>query len=565
MTFLEVATPVWQPTELEAPDSGPFQRLFQTSFDGDRQEAATLENPSELESTTEAEFTSETMELQYSSLDEVLGGETTELNEYAGETAGGFEYDSPPTTQQRPAPKIATNFSRAALALLPSAFEAKGLARLEVAVPTKNIWWLVDLAKKGTRKHWTKQMAVSWAEFIQLVPQVKVHVDLFKVRPLDPVQPVVMTSFEAYAQKASPSRINLFAHATLSFKPQLEKLLDERLGDLLVKGGLPPNINTTTTPDQRAEHFLVIYAEIPPGMSRLLEDERHRVIDNFVFDRSELTAHHKEVLDATARYIHDSWQTHRKVKWLHIEGHTDKIGTREYNLGLGLRRADAAAAYLKDALRKLSVDPAVLGWETVSRGAEEPVAKEHPLNRRVEISLGVVDDPPTNALKIEDVISRLQTLLTNQRVMDPDQSERLLCVLGKLRQGNADDRYASSAVVFYALFRDRTRPSPGHWPTFRLQLIDPLRFGPLLTDTAVLKNLVAIEDDLIGGAGELQRLIDYYAVIDDLVGQTISTKGMSTAGILGPQITWWKGELLKRVTDDNKKSVYACYRKLFGF
>jgi outer membrane protein OmpA-like peptidoglycan-associated protein len=564
MTFLEVATPAWQPGELEAPDSGPFQRLFETSVDGDHHESATFEHAGALGSESETELTPETMELQYSSLDELIGGETFELTEYSDETVGGLEYDSPPTAQARPGtPKVLTKFSRTALAVLPSAFEAKPLARLEVTVPTQRMAWLVDVAKKATAKHWTKHMALTWAELVRLVPQVTVHVDLFKVRPIDPLQAVVHSAFAQYVQKASPSPLNLFGHATLSFKPQLEALLGIRLGELLTTGGLPAMINTTTTPDQRAGHLLIIYVPVSPVVMRLLESDNHRVIDNFAFDRSDLTAHHKDVLDAMAHYIFKSWQSPRKVKSIHIEGHTDRIGTREYNYGLGLRRADVAAAYLKDALHKQGVDATSLGWGTVSRGADEPVAKDHPLNRRVEISLMIVEDPPTPVLKLEAVIDRLQKLLTNQSVMDPDLSERLLCVLSKLRQGGADDRYANEAIVFY-LFRDRNRPSPGHWPTFRLQLINPDRFGTMVSDTKVIKNLTDIDDDLVGGVVEMQRLVDYYMVITDVVSQSTGTKGMSTRGILGPQIAWWNDEFFKRMRDDTKNSIYACYRKRLG-
>ncbi|MEE4538792.1 MAG: peptidoglycan-associated lipoprotein Pal [Erythrobacter sp.] len=51
-----------------------------------------------------------------------------------------------------------------------------------------------------------------------------------------------------------------------------------------------------------------------------------------------------------------------------IEGHTDERGTREYNLALGERRADAAKNYLVS----LGVSPDRI--RTVSYGKERPVA-----------------------------------------------------------------------------------------------------------------------------------------------------------------------------------------------
>ena len=50
-----------------------------------------------------------------------------------------------------------------------------------------------------------------------------------------------------------------------------------------------------------------------------------------------------------------------------IEGHTDERGTREYNLALGERRANAAKNYLV----ALGIDPSRI--LTISYGEERPV------------------------------------------------------------------------------------------------------------------------------------------------------------------------------------------------
>lgn len=76
-------------------------------------------------------------------------------------------------------------------------------------------------------------------------------------------------------------------------------------------------------------------------------------------------------IDATARGILDS-----QAEWLQrypnvsitVEGHADERGTREYNLALGDRRANAAKNYL--AAR--GVSPSRI--TTISYGKERPVA-----------------------------------------------------------------------------------------------------------------------------------------------------------------------------------------------
>ena len=76
-------------------------------------------------------------------------------------------------------------------------------------------------------------------------------------------------------------------------------------------------------------------------------------------------------IDATARAILDSqaeWLARNPRVRVTLEGHADERGTREYNLGLGDRRANAAKNYL--AAR--GVDAGRM--TTISYGKERPVA-----------------------------------------------------------------------------------------------------------------------------------------------------------------------------------------------
>ncbi len=76
-------------------------------------------------------------------------------------------------------------------------------------------------------------------------------------------------------------------------------------------------------------------------------------------------------IDATARSILDS-QAAWLMKWpdrrITIEGHADERGTREYNLALGDRRANAAKNYL--AARGVNAARIT----TISYGKERPIA-----------------------------------------------------------------------------------------------------------------------------------------------------------------------------------------------
>ncbi|OLD45481.1 MAG: peptidoglycan-associated lipoprotein [Chloroflexi bacterium 13_1_40CM_2_68_14] len=86
----------------------------------------------------------------------------------------------------------------------------------------------------------------------------------------------------------------------------------------------------------------------------------------FGFDSSELSAQARDTLQA----FFDLAQQ-RPDQNLRIEGNCDERGTREYNLALGQRRADAARTYLLN----LGLEPSRI--TTISYGEERPRAPGH--------------------------------------------------------------------------------------------------------------------------------------------------------------------------------------------
>jgi len=84
----------------------------------------------------------------------------------------------------------------------------------------------------------------------------------------------------------------------------------------------------------------------------------------FDFDKSEIKPEYQDIVSAAARNL----TSHPNLK-LKLEGNTDERGTREYNIGLGERRAQA----VKRALMLEGVAETQLS--TVSFGAERPAAE----------------------------------------------------------------------------------------------------------------------------------------------------------------------------------------------
>ncbi|MEP1216190.1 MAG: peptidoglycan-associated lipoprotein Pal [Marinobacter sp.] len=99
----------------------------------------------------------------------------------------------------------------------------------------------------------------------------------------------------------------------------------------------------------------------------------------FDFDTAEIKSEAREVLVAHARYLQAN-----PGQNVRIEGHADERGTKEYNLALGERRANAIERFL-------IVNGASRGqMETISYGEEKPAVmgsndSAWAQNRRVEL------------------------------------------------------------------------------------------------------------------------------------------------------------------------------------
>ena len=99
----------------------------------------------------------------------------------------------------------------------------------------------------------------------------------------------------------------------------------------------------------------------------------------FGFDKSDIEAGAREIITG-----HSSYLSAHPGKHVRLEGHCDERGSREYNIGLGERRAQA--------VRRLMLFQGVADnqMETHSYGEERPAVRGHneaawAKNRRVEI------------------------------------------------------------------------------------------------------------------------------------------------------------------------------------
>jgi len=104
----------------------------------------------------------------------------------------------------------------------------------------------------------------------------------------------------------------------------------------------------------------------------------------FETDSTELTPQSRATLDKQAQWL----TNYSQYSQFTIEGHADERGTREYNIALGARRAQA----VRDYLVSRGIQPQRM--RTISYGKERPVAVCNDIscwsqNRRAVTVLGV--------------------------------------------------------------------------------------------------------------------------------------------------------------------------------
>jgi peptidoglycan-associated lipoprotein len=121
-------------------------------------------------------------------------------------------------------------------------------------------------------------------------------------------------------------------------------------------GGQTGGAATSTAPAQAPSRT----GPVPGSKEDFVANVGDRVF--FAFDKSDLSADSRRTLERQAAWL-KQWSNQR----LTVEGHCDERGTREYNLALGERRANA----VKDYLVAQGVSASRLS--TISYGKERPV------------------------------------------------------------------------------------------------------------------------------------------------------------------------------------------------
>jgi peptidoglycan-associated lipoprotein len=135
---------------------------------------------------------------------------------------------------------------------------------------------------------------------------------------------------------------------------------------LMLAGCTTPKQAETTTPPSMASNTApsAPTSNIVPGSA---EDLRVNVGDTVHFGYNEYNI---EDNDKTTLQRQATWLAKYPSVRVTVEGDCDERGTREYNLALGARRANAVKEYL------VSLGVSAARLETISYGKEHPVCSE---------------------------------------------------------------------------------------------------------------------------------------------------------------------------------------------
>ncbi|HXF45351.1 MAG TPA: peptidoglycan-associated lipoprotein Pal [Burkholderiaceae bacterium] len=173
-------------------------------------------------------------------------------------------------------------------------------------------------------------------------------------------------------------RLFLSAAAAALFAACASTPLDEKPAPVAEKSAPAPAPAPTPAPDTRA----VARVDTAPKTIDPLDDPASGLAKReifFDFDRFEIKPEFTPIVEAHGRYLASN--SNRRVV---IEGNADERGSREYNLALGQKRADA----VKSRLTLLGARAPQI--ETISYGEERPRCTQHDescwsQNRRADI------------------------------------------------------------------------------------------------------------------------------------------------------------------------------------
>ena len=171
---------------------------------------------------------------------------------------------------------------------------------------------------------------------------------------------------EPFVMKADDNNLDIFVdrinNIEKNVKEKLEKYINED------KKGMERDIEKLKSENLNLKKEISKIYEILKDKKEVVSDIA--VVDKFEFDKTDISKDNMKKID--------EFLGKRKISILNIIGHTDKVGTEQYNIDLSLRRAKSVKEYIKNKMLYGVIN--IFG-----KGEKEPISSKDEENRRVEL------------------------------------------------------------------------------------------------------------------------------------------------------------------------------------
>ena len=171
---------------------------------------------------------------------------------------------------------------------------------------------------------------------------------------------------EPFVMKSDDNNLDIFVdrinNIEKNVKEKLEKYINED------KKGMERDIEKLKSENLNLKNEISKIYEILKDKKEVVSDVV--VVDKFEFDKTDISEGNMKKID--------EFLGKRKISVLNIIGHTDKVGTEQYNIDLSLRRAKSVKEYIKNKMLYGVIN--IFG-----KGEKEPISSNDEENRRVEL------------------------------------------------------------------------------------------------------------------------------------------------------------------------------------
>lgn len=403
--------------------------------------------------------------------------------------------------------------------LIPRYLDPKLTGCLNKVIPTVNTEVLFRKtlgANPGSI--WIKKLNTDLPTFTRyLYPKVNLTVELWRLITIPAGNyRSVLVPLAAYL-KAKSGEFTISIFAPLSSQKTVEQIYGGSLDKFVASAG--------TLPSPNHSFYWHVYATFPDDVKNNFRSSEWTNIDQFPFNKHNLSADQQKKISLIAKDIVESWVATSPKRYTQVllDGHTDIRGTEMYNIELGKKRATAAANFLNAEIYRLApayyLDPSKMkiGYIIKSYGETRPVSKTSPVihefNRRVEITLRGIYIPAETPLDIDEVITRSLSVLNSKKTsMNPDYFQRIHCVLTRMKNPLADDRFITGQAALNA-FNSNKFPGKDEWSRLRFFLTNSSFFSKTRPSAKIFDALISIDDMIRGGVNEISKKVDAHTAV----------------------------------------------------